>query len=77
PPGERGRVFERFYRMPGTEQPGTGLGLAIVREIAASHSAEVDITSGPANKGTCVRVSFPEANGHVPPQSAGNGKHRP
>ncbi len=65
PPEERGRVFERFYRMPGTDKPGTGLGLAIVREIAASHNATVDISSGRASNGTSVRVDFPEivANG--------------
>lgn len=65
PPDERGKVFERFYRMPGTDKPGTGLGLAIVREIAASHNANVDISSSPASNGTSVRVDFPEivANG--------------
>jgi two-component system sensor histidine kinase TctE len=66
PPLERGRVFERFYRMPGTDKPGTGLGLAIVREIASSHSAVVDISSGPGSKGTSIRVDFPKAaNGKI------------
>ena len=30
-PAERGRVFERFYRILGSGAPGSGLGLAIVR----------------------------------------------
>lgn len=34
PPTERDRLFERFYRVPGTAGAGSGLGLAIVKEIA-------------------------------------------
>ncbi|MCC7527697.1 MAG: sensor histidine kinase [Candidatus Melainabacteria bacterium] len=64
PVEERGKVFERFYRIPGTEQPGTGLGLAIVKEIAASHRATVDITKGANGKGTAVTVYFPEPVPH-------------
>lgn len=29
------RVFDPFYRVPGTSQPGSGLGLAIIRSAAA------------------------------------------
>jgi two-component system sensor histidine kinase TctE len=75
PVAERGRVFERFYRMPGTEQPGTGLGLAIVREIAAAHNAVVDIQDGPSHRGTSIRVEFPEPGSQNGAQLAGNGKH--
>ena len=40
PPEElRERVFESYYRIPGTTGEGGGLGLAIVREIAAAHAA--------------------------------------
>lgn len=28
------RVFEPFFRVPGTREPGSGLGLAIVASIA-------------------------------------------
>lgn len=58
PEPERGRVFERFYRISGTEQPGTGLGLAIVREIALVHDARVEITDAPSGQGACIRVFF-------------------
>lgn len=61
PENERGRVFERFYRAAGTEKPGTGLGLAIVKEIAISHGALIDITSGKLGKGTTIRVAFPRS----------------
>lgn len=46
-PAERPHVFERFYRILGSEVEGSGLGLAIVREIAQRHGADVDIFSNP------------------------------
>ena len=33
PEAEREQVFERFYRIIGTEEEGSGLGLSIVREV--------------------------------------------
>jgi len=59
PVGERERVFERFYRMPGTSGDGCGLGLAIVREIAERHSARVELDLPPTGQGSRIRVSFP------------------
>ena len=56
--GEQQRVFERFYRTPGTVGEGCGLGLSIVRQIAESHRASVTIGSGPGGAGTRVSVSF-------------------
>lgn len=58
PPSERERVFERFYRIPGTEHDGCGLGLSIVREIADIHDAFVRI-SEPKVGGTRMDVVFP------------------
>jgi two-component system sensor histidine kinase TctE len=43
PASERAMVFERFYRVLGTQVDGSGLGLAIVREIASQHDARIDI----------------------------------
>lgn len=59
PENERERVFERFYRVLGSNQEGCGLGLAIVREIAHRHAAEVSLLSGTGGTGTLVRVEFP------------------
>jgi two-component system, OmpR family, sensor histidine kinase TctE len=59
PAGERERVLERFYRVPGTAGTGSGLGLAIVREIAAGHGANIVITDGAGNKGCRVAITFP------------------
>lgn len=47
PPTERSHVFERFYRILGSNVEGSGLGLAIVREIAQQHDATVDIFNNP------------------------------
>jgi two-component system OmpR family sensor kinase len=62
PLAERARVFERFYRMPGTVHPGSGLGLGIVRRVAELHGATVEIDDAPGG-GTSVRVNFPPAPG--------------
>jgi two-component system sensor histidine kinase TctE len=51
PAGERAKVTERFYRVPGTAGTGSGLGLSIVREIAATHGAELVIGEGQSNAG--------------------------
>jgi two-component system OmpR family sensor kinase len=56
---ERDRVFDRFYRRPGTAPPGSGLGLAIVKAIADAHGATVQLGDGPGGKGLGVIVSFP------------------
>ncbi|WP_420475995.1 sensor histidine kinase N-terminal domain-containing protein [Noviherbaspirillum sp. ST9] len=47
PPSERSHVFERFYRILGSNAEGSGLGLSIVREIAQQHGATVDIFNNP------------------------------
>ncbi len=60
-PEERERVFDRFYRKPGTRAPGSGLGLAIVKAIAAAHGATVELGEGGAGRGLEVKVSFPAA----------------
>ena len=63
PEGERGKVFERFYRVGGTAAEGSGLGLAIVREVAVRHGAHVAIRGGAGGAGTIVRVFFPPRGG--------------
>jgi two-component system sensor histidine kinase TctE len=63
-PGERPRVFERFYRILGSSASGSGLGLAIVREIARQHGAEIEIFNNPRSiqkkyPGSLFRLTFP------------------
>ena len=58
PEAERGRVRQRFYRLPGSQGHGCGLGLAIVEEIARLHRAAVTIDAGAGDHGTRIRVQF-------------------
>jgi two-component system sensor histidine kinase TctE len=68
PAGERERVLERFYRLPGTPGTGSGLGLAIVRDIAAGHGASLTLGEGAsspegelsAGRGCRVAITFPD-----------------
>ena len=53
---ERERVFERFYRIPGSTSQGSGLGLAIVQRIARAHNASVRFVEGIAGSGLGVMV---------------------
>jgi two-component system, OmpR family, sensor histidine kinase TctE len=57
---ERERVFERFYRVLGTQVEGSGLGLAIVKEIATTHDASVTLAPGIDGKGSKFVVTFPD-----------------
>ena len=42
------RVFERFFRIPGTEESnGVGLGLAIAKEIVVAHGGNIGLRSAP------------------------------
>jgi signal transduction histidine kinase len=41
PAAERERIFDPFYRVPGTQGEGSGLGLALVRQIARHHGGSV------------------------------------
>jgi two-component system, OmpR family, sensor kinase len=59
PPDERKRVFDRFYRPPGTAPPGSGLGMAIVKAIADAHGATIVLDTDPNTRGLSVTVSFP------------------
>lgn len=54
---EQERVFDRFYRIVGTQQQGTGLGLAIAKHVAQRHAARIRLESDTG--GTCFSVLFP------------------
>jgi two-component system OmpR family sensor kinase len=52
PPAERRRVFEPFYRVPGSTEGGSGLGLAIVRAVAERLGGTVELSERPGG-GLC------------------------
>lgn len=59
PAASQAHVFERFYRVPGSQARGSGLGLAIVREIGLQHAARTWLISPVADgKGTRVRMTW-------------------
>ena len=41
------KLFERFFRLPGSDREGVGLGLAITREIVTAHGGSVGLNSTP------------------------------
>src|SRR5262245_2353833 len=59
PERDRARVFDRFYRVPGTASTGSGIGLALVRAIAQRHQGRVELATGPGGVGLAVRVVLP------------------
>jgi len=58
PPGERRRVFDRFYRGGTAAVGGCGLGLSIVQRIANLHGASVELGTPAAGIGLRVCVQF-------------------
>jgi two-component system OmpR family sensor kinase len=58
---ERERVFDRFYRIAGSEGAGSGLGLAIVKAIAERHGATLALGQSERLGGLCARVDFAPA----------------
>lgn len=62
---ESQRVFDRFYRVDGSDGEGSGLGLAIVREIAEVHQAAASLrpnnrdTEADEPSGCVARIVFP------------------
>jgi two-component system sensor histidine kinase TctE len=60
PEEEREHVFERFYRIMGTQAEGSGLGLAIVREVVEGAGGRVTLGTSAAG-GLSVVVRLPVA----------------
>jgi two-component system OmpR family sensor kinase len=58
PPEERERVFDRFYRVPGSEAAGSGLGLAIIKAIAERHGATLTLGESQRLGGLEATVRF-------------------
>jgi two-component system sensor histidine kinase VicK len=57
------RLFERFYRVPGSEgkAEGSGLGLAITKKIVEQHNGRISVDSI-LDKGTTFTIELPLTN---------------
>ena len=55
PASERERVFDSFYRMPGTTGEGSGLGLAIAREAASRLGGTISLYERQQSSGLVFR----------------------
>ena len=60
PTEERERIFQRFYRCPGSERSvsGTGIGLTVVRRIAEAHHGRTWVNSD-QDEGTTFFLTLP------------------
>ena len=47
PEGSLLKIFDKFYRVPGSKPGGTGLGLSIVKSIAEAHKGSVNVENVP------------------------------
>jgi hypothetical protein len=54
-------VFERFFRIPGSDAQGSGLGLAIVRRLAEALGSTVQLGPGLDGRGLSVALSLRSA----------------
>jgi two-component system sensor histidine kinase KdpD len=59
------RIFDKFYRLPGTATGGTGLGLSISRGLVEAHNGTL-IAENRAEGGARFRLRLP-LNGAPPP----------
>jgi PAS domain S-box-containing protein len=67
PAQELARLFERFYRVEGTDartHEGSGIGLALVQELVKLHGATIDVTST-LGRGTTFSVQLPFGVEHL------------
>ncbi len=64
------RLFEKFYRVPGSRSEGAGLGLAITREIVQAHGGSIAVESQPG-RGTTFTFWLPTAAADRAARTAG------
>jgi signal transduction histidine kinase len=74
PESARQRIFEAFYRVPGTKPSGTGIGLATVRRIIDAYGGRVAVEST-EGRGTCFSIWLPLAKAGTDPDPVHPAAH--
>lgn len=60
------KIFDKFYRVPGSPTGGTGLGLSIVKSIVELHKGSISVHNNRPH-GACFTIELPlEAQPEVP-----------
>ncbi|MEM7513286.1 MAG: ATP-binding protein, partial [Bacteroidota bacterium] len=59
------KIFERFYRVQGTEEKGSGIGLAITKELVDLHNGQISVNSR-IGEGTHFKIRIPHTLEHLP-----------
>lgn len=58
-PGEESKVFEKFYRGPGTAPGGLGLGLSIARQLVEAHGGMIVAQNRQDTRGSRFSIRIP------------------
>jgi NtrC-family two-component system sensor histidine kinase KinB len=54
------KIFDKYFRVPGTQKEGTGLGLAISKEFMEAQGGTIVVTSS-IGEGSCFTLCFKRA----------------
>lgn len=71
-PDEIQRVFDPFYRVPGSGQPGSGLGLTIVKAVVERQGLDLLVSSAATDafSGVSIEVHFAASHQDSPLQNS-------
>jgi two-component system sensor histidine kinase KdpD len=69
PAGDLDRIFDKFYRLPGTASGGTGLGLSIARGLVEAHGGTLVAGNVPGG-GARFTITLPAATPPPPVMEA-------
>ena len=53
---DRDKIFERFYRAPGSTAQGSGLGLSIAKQIAEIHGGDIVYQNSNPGSSFVIRI---------------------